>query len=76
VTEATAMRPAWQAAALGFAITVALGAAVGVIAALASTSVHQDLGQAIYLYGRAFSPFIVIVTVAAFVIQRARLAQR
>jgi ABC-type dipeptide/oligopeptide/nickel transport system permease component len=71
-----ALRPAWQAALVAFAITVAAGVAVGLVAAIASGSVHRDLTTAVYLYGRAFAPFVVIVTVATYVIQRARLAQR
>ena len=71
-----ALRPAWQVALVAFACTVAAGAAVGGIAAIASGSIHGDLATAVFLYGRAFAAFIVIVTVAAYVIQRARHAPR
>jgi ABC-type dipeptide/oligopeptide/nickel transport system permease component len=70
------LRPAWQAALVAFAITLAVGAAVGLIAALASGSIHRDLSTSVFLYGRAFAPFVVIVTVATYAIQRARRAPR
>lgn len=70
------LRPAWKAALAAFAITLGAGAAVGLVAAIASGSIHRDLTTAVLLYGRAFAPFVVIVTIAAYVIQRARHAQR
>ncbi|MEO7730535.1 MAG: hypothetical protein ABIY55_06145 [Kofleriaceae bacterium] len=70
------LRPAWQVALVAFACTLAAGAAVGLIAAIASGSIHHDLSTSVFLYGRAFAPFVVIVTVAAYVIQRARHAPR
>jgi purine-cytosine permease-like protein len=70
-----ALRPAWKAAVVAFAITGAVGAAVGLVAALASGG-HRDLATAVVGYGRAFAPFVVIVTIATYAIQRARIAQR
>ena len=69
----TPLRAAWQVALLAFAITLAVGAAVGVIGAMASGSLDRDPYAAGVLYGRAFAPFVIIVTIAAYAIQRARL---
>ncbi len=71
-----ALRPAWKVAILAFVITLAIGTAVGLAAAIVSGSIDRDPHRAGVLYGRAFAPFILIVTIAAYVIQRARLTRR
>ncbi len=70
------LRPAWRVAGLAFLITVAVGAAVGLVAAIASGSIDRDATAAGIRYGRAFSPFVLIVTIAAYTIQRARRTPR
>jgi ABC-type dipeptide/oligopeptide/nickel transport system permease component len=68
-------RAAWQVALATFVITLAIGTAVGLIAAVASGAIHRELGRAVALYGRAVSPFLLIVTIAAYAIQRSRIAK-
>lgn len=70
----TALRAPWKVASIAFLITLGLGASVALVAALATGALERDAVRAGVLYGRAFAPFVIIVTIAAYVIQRARIA--
>jgi ABC-type dipeptide/oligopeptide/nickel transport system permease component len=69
------LRAAWKVALYAFAITVAIGTAVGLVAVAASGAIDQDPWHSGALYGRALSPFVLAVTLAAYFIQRARIAR-
>jgi len=69
------LRAAWQVALAAFIIALASGTAIGLIAAVASGAIHREPGRAAALYARAASPFLVIVTIAAYAIQRSRIAR-
>lgn len=68
------LRPAWRVALYAFLLTVLVGAGVGLAAAVASGSIDRDPAHAGVLFGRALVPFVVAVTIAAYVIQRSRIA--
>jgi len=68
-------RAAWQVALATFVLALAIATAVGLVAAVASGAIHGEPGRAAALYARAASPFLVIVTVAAYAIQRSRIAR-
>ena len=70
------LRAAWKVAVLALVATITVGIAVGFGAAVASGSIHRDASTAGEEFCTAFAPFIAIVTVAAYVIQRRRIAQR
>jgi len=76
MTAPRPLRPAWKVAVLGFVLTLAIGAALGAVAAIASGRIDRDPYTAGVLYGRAFAPFVIIVTIAAYAIQRARIKSR
>jgi len=71
----TPPRAAWKVALYAFLITLGLSAGLGFAAAIASGAIHRAPGRAGEQYGRAVFPFILIVTIAAYVIQRTRLTK-
>jgi F0F1-type ATP synthase membrane subunit c/vacuolar-type H+-ATPase subunit K len=68
------LRAAWRVALYAFLLTVLVGIAVGLAAAVASGSIDRDPAHAGELFGRALFPFVLAVTIAAYVIQRSRIA--
>ena len=68
-------RAAWKVAIYACLITLGVSAGLGLVAAVASGAIHRSPASAGAQYGRAVLPFVVIVTIAAYVIQRARLAK-
>lgn len=68
------LRAAWKVALYTFLATLVVGMAVGLAAAVASGSIDRDPEHAGQQFGRALVPFILAVTIAAYVIQRSRIA--
>jgi F0F1-type ATP synthase membrane subunit c/vacuolar-type H+-ATPase subunit K len=73
---ASPLRPAWKVALYTLVVALGIGTGVGLAAAVASGSIDRDPGHAGELFGRALLPFIIAVTIAAYVIQRSRIARR
>jgi F0F1-type ATP synthase membrane subunit c/vacuolar-type H+-ATPase subunit K len=71
-----ALRPAWKVALYTLVLALGIGAGVGLVAAVASGSIDRDPRHAGELFGRALFPFIAVVTVAAYMIQRSRITRR
>lgn len=70
------LRAAWKVACYAFLITLVVGAGVGLVAAVSSGAIDRDPGRAAGQFGPALVPFLLAVTIAAYVIQRSRIAQR
>jgi len=68
------LRPPWQVALYAFLITALVGIAVGLAAAVASGSIDRSPGRAGEQFGRALLPFVLAITIAAYAIQRSRVA--
>lgn len=68
------LRAAWRVALYAFLGSVLVGVGVGLAAAIASGSIDRDPEHAGEQFGRALVPFILAVTIAAYVIQRSRIA--
>lgn len=70
------LRAAWKVALYAFLVTLVIGAAVGFAAAVASGTIDRQPGRAGAQFGRALVPFILAITIAAYVIQRSRITKR
>jgi F0F1-type ATP synthase membrane subunit c/vacuolar-type H+-ATPase subunit K len=68
------LRAAWKVALYALLITLLVSMGVGLAAAVASGSIDRDPRQAGRQFGRALVPFILAVTIAAYAIQRSRIA--
>ncbi|HEX4416757.1 MAG TPA: hypothetical protein VH165_02610 [Kofleriaceae bacterium] len=73
---APAMRPPWQVALYAGAVTLALGIGVAVLAGIATGAIHRHPRWAAEHFVPAWLPFVVIIAVAAYAIQRSRIKNR
>jgi ABC-type dipeptide/oligopeptide/nickel transport system permease subunit len=73
--ERAPLRAPWKVALYTFLVALLVGAGLGLAAAVASGTIDRDPGRAGAQFGRALVPFILAVTIAAYVIQRSRIAK-
>ncbi|HEY0190213.1 MAG TPA: hypothetical protein VGC42_03775 [Kofleriaceae bacterium] len=73
MSEPPAMRPAWLVGMYAGLITFAVGAGIALLVAVATGAIHRNPAWAGAQFGRAYAPFVVIVWIAGWAIQRARI---
>ena len=70
------LRPAWLIGLYAGAITLAVGGGIALLVAIATGAIHRNPRWAGEQFGRAYAPFVIIIAIAGWAIQRARIKNR